>query len=258
MRIVACVRLALDWNLSTKDFRIEAGTWKPVVSFPRTRIDQYDEIAVEIALQARKLAAGAVVHALTAGPAAQDMALRHALSMSADKASRVDFAEPVGPAKARAIAHAVRNIPDCAVVLAGRTGSEAGSGSTGPMLAEALGWPLLSNVTAIESLSDAGWRMLCETVDGMHLVKGAGPVVATVTNAKSNVPRPPGMKDKIRAHREPIEIIPHTEAHAPFVASLVKRHIPQVSRSCRFVKGSAREQAQAVAAAILSASGGMQ
>ena len=256
MRIVACVRLALDWNLSTKDFRIEAGTWKPVVSFPRTRIDQYDEIAVEIALQARKLFPGSLVHALTAGPASQDMALRHALSMSADKGSRVDVIEPGGLTKARALAHAVGNMSDCAVVLTGRTGSEVGSGTTGPMLAEALGWSFLANVTVIESLAESGWRMQCETVDGMHVVEGTGPVVATVTNAKSNVPRPPGMKDKIRAHREPIEVIGFADTNAPGTAALARRHIPQVSRSCRFVKGGAQEQAQAVVASIRSASGG--
>ena len=38
MRIFVCVKQALDWNASTKDFRIDAATHKVSVSFARYRI----------------------------------------------------------------------------------------------------------------------------------------------------------------------------------------------------------------------------
>ena len=255
MRIVACVRLALDWNFSTKDFRIEPDTWKPVVSFPRHRIDQYDEIAVETALQTRALMPDSVVHALTLGPSTQDMALRHALGMSANKASRVDAEDAPGPSKARALASAIGAISDCSLAVMGRTGSESGSGSTGPMVAEALGWPCVTNVIAIESVDGNTFRMLRESGAGVHVVTCKGPVVVTVTNAKRNVPRAPAMKDKIRAHREPIEVIVPSGMSKASPVKIVKRHIPQINRTCRFLSGSPKEQAGIVADCIRAAMG---
>ena len=68
MQVIVCIREALDWNLSTRQFRIDPKTFEPVVAHARYRIDQFDEIALETALQYRELSGG-TVRALCVGSA---------------------------------------------------------------------------------------------------------------------------------------------------------------------------------------------
>lgn len=257
-RIAVCVRRALDWNLSTKDFRIDAATGEPVLSFARYRIDQFDEIGLELALQA-KAGSNAAVHALTAGAAANEDALKHALAMGADAAT-LALAEPMAPGMAPALLAAAARRANAQVVVCGRTGSERGTGTTGPLLAELLGMPLVTNIVRLQR-SDNSWICEREHGEGYQRVEIAGPFVATVTNAPSNVPRQPTLKDKMRAHRQAIEVLDaqalaaHVDPGAAAVADLelVRRYVPQLSRQCRRIAGDVREQAQVVAQYIATA-----
>jgi len=258
MRVITCVRRSLDWTLSTKDFRIDQQTYEPVISFPRYRIDQFDEIAVEVALQyATSDAAGSCVHALGVATRKEDDALKHAVSMGAAAATLIT-AENDGAPAAGLLAAFIRRHTDAGIVLCGRTGSGNGSGSTGPLLAELLGWPLVSNVIRI---SRAGPLHVCqrESDDGYEQVALATPFVASITNAPCNMPRVPGLKDKTRAYRTPIEIVDSVAlrqeaAWQPVAvqpARLKRRFVPVTSRGCRRLDGAIPEQARSLAEYIV-------
>ncbi len=260
-RIVSCVRQALDWNLSTKDFRIDRQTHEPVVAFARYRIDQFDEIAVEVALQAKQKA-GAAVHAVSAGTKGSEDVLKHAIAMGADSATLVDV-DAAGAAEIDApalLAAAVRELGGADIVLCGRTGSERGTATTGPLLAELLGLPLITNVVRIER-DEGGWICQREEGGGYERVRVGGACVATVTNAPFNVPRVLTLKDKMHAHRQQIEIVPAQEIaqntqYRPCRVTqieLMHRYVPQLSRQCRRLTGELSEQARVVAEYIASA-----
>jgi electron transfer flavoprotein beta subunit len=265
LRIAVCVRRALDWNISTKDFRIDAATGEPVLTFARYRIDQFDEIALELALQAKESSRAAVassraaVHALTAGAAANEDVLKHALAMGADAAT-LSLAEAMAPGAAPALLAAAARRANAQLVLCGRSGSERGTGTTGPLLAEMLGVPLVTNVVRLTQGGN-GWTCEREHGAGYQRVELAGPFVATVTNAPSNVPRQPSLKDKMRAHRQAIEVLDAQALGSPADGAgsavadleLVRRYVPQLSRQCRRVAGEVHEQAQLVAQYIASA-----
>ena len=207
MRLFVCVKQALDWNASTKDFRIDPATHKVSVSFARYRIDQFDEIALEVALQYRTQHGGQV-SALTAGPADADDVLRHAFAMKADQAVLVERAnEKVSTAAllAAAIRHK-ENAEGGAIILCGRTSSDNGTGQTGPALAEHLGLPFVANVVQIDGEENA-WLCRCETADGYETLKVTTPFVASVTNANTNIPRVPTMKDVMQAHRAKLQAV---------------------------------------------------
>jgi len=258
MRVISCVRRSLDWTLSTKDFRIDQQTYEPVISFPRYRIDQFDEIAVEVALQyAATEAAKACVHALGVATRKEEDALKHAVSMGAAAATLV-AADNDGASAAGLLAAFVRRHADAGIIVCGRTGSGNGSGSTGPLLAELLGWPLVSNVIRI---SRDGPVHVCqrESLHGYERVAVAGPFVASVTNAPCNVPRIPGLKDKTRAYRLPVEIVDSAALMqegdwrpvATPLPHLKRRFVPVTSRECRRFDGDIPEQARALAQYIV-------
>lgn len=256
MQIFVCVKQALDWNASTKDFRIDPKTNDVTVSFARYRIDQFDEIALEVGLQYRDRQGGEV-RAVTVGGDDADDVLRHAYAMKADHASLID---PNGSeaSKPELLAAAIRHY-GAGIVLCGRTSSAGGSGQTGPAVAEWLGVPFLANVVHIEG-EENDWLCRCETASGYEVLQVTEPFVATVTNADSNLPRVPTMKDIMRAHRSKFEtlgadvLVPASAAACRQQTRVLKRYIPTTSRSCQRICGEPQEQARALAQYIRSVS----
>lgn len=252
MQVIVCIREALDWNLSTKQFRIDPATFEAVVAHPRYRIDQFDEIAMETALQFRD-ASGGTVRAICVGTADSEDTLKHALAMQADAATLIETEQASGSA-ARLLAAAIEREPDAGIVLCGRVSSDHGTGQTGPMLAELLKRPFVSNVTHIEG-ADHDWRCTRETPTGHEVLRVTQPFVATVTNAPHNVPRVPAMKHVMQAHRKTIDQVAAAnlavEVHNP--VSVVRRHVPVNLKGCHFIKGTAAEQARELAAYLRAA-----
>lgn len=114
-----------------------------------------DESALELALRLRETAGrNAPLRVLSVGPARAEAALREALAVGATHALRIwdgSFAESNPPLTARLLAAALRRegLPD--LLLCGARSSDQGSGLVPALLAEELGWPLLTDVTRIEA-----------------------------------------------------------------------------------------------------------
>jgi electron transfer flavoprotein beta subunit len=257
--VFVCVRQALDWNVSTKDFRIDRDTNEPVVAFARYRIDQFDEIAVEVTLQAiaGSSASDSLVHAVSVGsPAAQDV-LKHAIAMGAAQGTLVEHSATSDTSVPGLLAAATLRVCSEPVVLCGRTGSERGSGVTAPVIAEVLGTPFIANVVRMERHAE-GWVCQRESATGYERVLVKGPFVASVTNASFNVPRVPSLKDKMRAHRQSIDSVPAAalvggdQGTACGLAPLHirRRHVPEVARQCTRLDGEVSAQAMALASYI--------
>jgi electron transfer flavoprotein beta subunit len=254
MQIFVCIKQALDWNASTKDFRIDPKTQDVVVSFARYRIDQFDEIALEVALQYRERTGGEL-RALTVGADDADDVLRHAYAMKADHATlveRIDSGASTPELLAAAVSHYGGGI-----VLCGRTSSGSGSGQTGPAMAEILGVPFVANLIHLEGRANE-WLCRCETAHGYEVLKVGTPFVATVTNSDANLPRVPTMKDVMRAHRAKFETLSaETLCASPRYSEqtrVLRRYVPTTSRACERIGGAPQEQAKALARYIRSVS----
>ncbi len=250
MQVIVCVREALDWNLSTKQFRIDPKTFEPVVAHARYRIDQFDEIAVETALHYRE-SPDITVRALCVGTADSEDTLKHALAMQADTATLVETTARVSTTAqaVQLLAAAIQREADVGMVLCGRMSSDYGTGQTGPMLAEALGRPFIGNLIRVEGEA-CNWRCTHETPTGHEVLHVTAPFVATVTNAPHNIPRVPTMKHVMQAHRKVIDIVAAAslQAEASTGMSVVRRHVPVNLKGCRFLQGTPEEQARELAA----------
>jgi electron transfer flavoprotein beta subunit len=109
----------------------------------------YDEFALEAALR-HKEAAGGEVTAVTLGGAGADKILKDAKAIGADHIVRIDH-EGWADSNAvqGALAAAVRDL-GAEVVYCGKSAADTGAGSTGPGLAERLGWASASNVVGFD------------------------------------------------------------------------------------------------------------
>lgn len=249
MKTFICIKQAIDWNASTKDLRIDPISNVATLSFARYCIDQFDEIALEVGLQYREKNGGEL-HAITLGAADSDDVLRRALAMHADHAVFVDRGNSMA-STAEALAASIRRYGG-GIVLCGRTSSMNGTGQTGPAIAELLSMPFVANVIRIEGAVN-DWFCHCETSGGYEVFRVTRPFVATVTNAESNLPRVTSIKDAMRAHRSKIETIKiesvldeSTLVHQQHTRVL-RRYIPNVSRSCLIVPGAPHEQVEVLA-----------
>ena len=141
--IVVLVKRVPDTNarIVVSGDRVDLSTVKWVIS-------PYDEFAIETALQ-HKEAAGGTVTALTLGPSDADKVLKDAKAIGVDEIVRLwddSWAELDSNGIQSALAQAVTGL-GAEVVYCGKTAADTGAGSTGPGVAERLGWASVSNIT---------------------------------------------------------------------------------------------------------------
>jgi electron transfer flavoprotein beta subunit len=155
MHIVVVVKMVPDL---VEELEIDADGRDLDRSFLTLRLNEFDEHAIEEALQLKSRQGGTVtVVALDTGQV--DEALFTCLAKGADRAIKVTG--DVGPAPANrtaaaALADVVRALPHD-LVLAGVQGADDRDGQVGILLAEALGLPHVSVVSGVEP---AGARVI--------------------------------------------------------------------------------------------------
>lgn len=207
-------------------------------------VNPFDELAVEEALRLREKHQGEVV-ALTVGPAALSEQLQTALAMGADRAIRVDAADPLDALQtAHALAHAVRKeAPD--LVLMGKLAIDAENGQVPLMLAELLDWPHASFASQIEVAADGkSAKVTCEVDGGLEFVSVDLPAVIT-TDLRLNEPRYASLPGILKAKKKPQDIIPLAEvADLPATGSRVAAYRALPARQKGEMVASAEELAQ--------------
>lgn len=178
-KIVVTIKQILDPSGFTVNRRRE----RIFVNREEYIINPADLNALEIALRVKDGDDSVEVIALGLGPARVDDALREAMARGADRGVLVsdpalaDLKTDTAGA-ARLLAAAVEKIGDVTLVVCGAAALDSGAGELPGRLAEALGWPILSKMYAIDE------------VDG-GLVRGSGRAVKLETDlpALLTVPR---------------------------------------------------------------------
>lgn len=205
MHIVVCLKQIIDPEVPFHLFRIDPVAKTQVRGGHPLVISSYDEVAVEVAIQAKEKFGGRVT-VVTLGTREALQALHQALAMGADAA--VLLCDPAFEgvdsfSKARILAAALRKIGDFDLVLCGRQAGDVEMGLVGPFLAEELGIPcvtLVSNVVA----GNGKVRLKRPTETGYEVLEASLPCLATITNDETNVPRYASVKGMRAAMKVPI------------------------------------------------------
>ena len=182
-------------------------------------VSPYDEFAVEAALRLKDATGeGETVSISLGGPAAGEQ-LRSTLAMGVDRAIRLDGEGSMdGLAVARALAAELKELnPD--LILCGMKAADDDQQQVGPMVAELLGLPCVTVVSALEKEGDT---LVChrEVEGGTEVVEVDLPAVVTVTKGE-NEPRYPSLKGIMAAKKKPLEEKP---AQVPAPRVKVRRY----------------------------------
>ncbi|HET89608.1 MAG TPA: electron transfer flavoprotein beta subunit/FixA family protein, partial [Chloroflexi bacterium] len=207
MHIVVCMKQVIDPEVPPHLFQIDPVEKKQIRGRQPLVISDYDEVAVEIALQLKEKTDGKVT-VVTIGDQESDESLHQALAMGADEAIRVtdpafETADAFG--KAHILAAALRQVGEFDAVLCGRQAGDVELGLVGPFLAEALDLPCATLIANVDP-TDGTARLKCPTETGYDILEAPLPFVATVTNDESNVPRYASVRGIMRARKAKIPV----------------------------------------------------
>ncbi len=184
-------------------------------------ISPYDEFAIENALR-HKEATGGTVTALTLGPAESDKVLKDAKAIGVDEITRVwddSWANLDSNGVQSALAEAIQGL-GAEVVYCGKTAADSGAGSTGPGIAERLGWASVSNV--IDVAFDGGITATTPAENGSAVVGISGNAVISCDKGNIKV-RKPNVKGIMMAKRAQVSLV---SASAPSPSVSIVSHTP--------------------------------
>jgi len=251
MNILLCLKQILDPEIPARDFHVDSERREAARGSANLVTNIFCENALETALQLREKSGAGQITVLSFGPASAEDTLRKALAMKADAAALVlnqGHPHPDPLLVARVLAAAIRKLGSFDLIMTGREAGDWGTGQTGALLAEELGWPCVSFVDQIAG--DGGkLRLRRQTDSGWETVEAEGPLVVTITNDEHNVPRIPKVRDVMISYRQPLTQWTLDELNlSPEVRSdhsyyeVVELFIPEKETSCEFITGNTLDE----------------
>lgn len=252
LRILVCLKQILDPEVPPRDFRVDSQRKQADASVAGMVTNIFCENALETALQLRESTGGEITALTFAAADAEDVVLRKALALKADTAVRIDnpLESRVGsPGSAAVVAAAVQKLGPFDLILLGRESGDWGEGQTAGLLAEHLGLPFVSLVDEIEA-TEEGLLLGRQTDFGHERLRANAPMVLSITNTESNVPRIPKTRDIMMASRKSITVMGLEElgmtadglAKQAGTVEVVDLVVPDKTIECELIKGDNSDQ----------------
>ena len=183
----------------------------------------YDEFAIEAALQ-HKESVGGTVTAITLGPESSEKSLKDAKAIGVDNLVRIwndGWSYMDSNAVQSALSQAVSNI-GATVVYCGKSAADTGAGSTGPGVAQRLGWPSLSNIVGIKYESES-LEVTQPGPNGQSIIGVNLPALISCDKGM-NEPRRANVRGIMMAKKATIEVL--ADIHSNSTISMVGHSSP--------------------------------
>ena len=252
MNIIVCMKQIFDPEIPPAKFKIDGGTLNvvPPEGIPPV-INPYDANAVELALQLKEKHGGKIT-VLTIGEGPVADAVKHALAMGADEGYIIQdeaFRGSDSFSIAAILTKAIAKAGDFDLLIFGRQAADWDEGLVGPIVAETLGLPLVTQAKEI-GVEGKEMRITRITLDGSQVFAAAMPAVVTV-GSEVGRPRLPSGMGIIKAARKQIPIWkgpdigiePNEVGPAVARRKLVKLFMPERGRTCEIISGEKPEEA---------------
>lgn len=207
MHAIVCLKQIIDPEIPPHVFRIDPVEKKQIQGTQALVVSAFDEIALEIALQLKEKASAKVTVVTLAGTEGKQ-ALHQALAMGADEAvllSDPAFEDADAFDKAHILAAALQKLGQFDIVLCGRQAGDVELGLVGLFLAEEMELPCISLVVNVEP-TDGKMRLRRPIEGGYEILEAPLPLLTTVTNDESNVPRYASVRGIRKAMRREIPV----------------------------------------------------
>lgn len=201
MKIIVCVRRVPDTATKVK-IASDGKTIDP--SGVEYAINPYEEYAVEEAARLKEKHGGEATMIMLTPSDAPTLIVK-TLALGLDKAIhlKVEQLPPDPLVTAKALAAEIKNHP-FDILLFGKKGVDDEQQQVGPMVAELLDIPCITQVVKIE-ISNGKCIAQREVEGGQQVVEASLPVALTAEK-DLNVPRYASLKDLLAARKKPIEI----------------------------------------------------
>jgi len=248
MKILVCVKQVPASN----ETRLDPVTNTIIREGIESILNPFDAFAVEEAVRLKERFGGHI-DALSMGiPSVRNM-LKRVIAVGADSAYLLSdraFAGSDTLATARTLAAAARKIGLPDLILCGRMATDGDTAQVGPMLAENLGIPHVTDVAAIESFENGAVTIRRLTDDGYQRVSVQLPALLTVLK-EINIPRLPSIGGILRGeaasvtvwNREELGINAEESGLKGSATHVVRSSRPDMKTECELLAGSLSEQA---------------
>ena len=222
-------------------------------------LNEWDDTALEAALQAiEKLGSGEVV-VVTVGPERAEATLRKVMAKGAHRGVRVwddslVGADPVTVARALA---GVAKLEEADLILTGAQSADQAQGATGTALARILGIPHTAVVLEMDWDGAGSLKLMRELEGGMgHAFELAAPAVVSIQTG-ANEPRYATMRMIKDAKKKPLEVVDGASVLDEGSAYSVRRmYVPEASGRAEMLEGSPDDVAAKIAEIIREKMGG--
>jgi len=177
--------------------------------FIRSRVNPFDEIAVEEAIRLKEAGTASEIVAISCGVQACQETLRTALALGADRAILVETDVELQPLAVAKILRAIVQKENPQLVILGKQAIDDDCNQTGQMLAALLGWSQATFASKVK-ISDApnGKRaeVTREVDGGLETIAIKTPAVVT-TDLRLNEPRYVTLPNIMKAKKKPLEVL---------------------------------------------------
>ncbi len=245
MRILCFLKAILDPEAPPGAIRFPGKVESGDVS---TVLGPFEGNALELSVQIAEASSGAFV-AVAMGDAAQDVALRKALALGAERAVRVDA--PVGFQDPLAVAQRLKAAAEAAggadLYVFGRQAGDWDMGVTAGLFAGLMDLPFVPLVQHAE-VTGQNLRLRREIAGGYEESLRTPPLVVSVTNGPGTLMRLPKVKDVMLANRKPIDVLQPAATEPSLELQEIAQ--AQVTRQGRMITGDTAQQAAGLAAEL--------
>jgi electron transfer flavoprotein beta subunit len=205
VKIAVCIKRVADMGARFKIGADGASVDETGIKFD---MSDFDEWAVEAALQLNEKHGGGEVTVISLGPDAAQETIRKALAMGADKGVHLKADGTVfdGFAVAQALAAELKE-GGYDLILFGRLAVDSSAGVTGAMVAELLGLPCVTAVCKLDITAGAGTAER-QVEGGVEQLSFPLPALCTIDQGLVTQARYPSLKGIMAAKKKPLESKP--------------------------------------------------
>lgn len=252
MNIVVCVKQVPASN----EARMDPVTNTVIRENVESILNPFDAFAVEEAVRLKARCDGSSVMAISMGVPSAAQMLRGVIAVGGDQAMLLTdraFAGADTWATANALASAIGILPQPDLILCGRMATDGDTAQVGPMLAEVLDIPHVTDVAEIVEAGEHSVVVRKLTDDGYQVLQVPLPALLSVTK-EINVPRLPSIAGVLRGAEAEVQICsaaqlgvdPARVGLAGSVTKVVRTMRPDHRVKSEVLEGSVPEQTRAL------------
>jgi len=206
MKILVCIKQVPDME---SKFKVDAaGTWYDSADLA-WRMNEYDEYAVEQAVQLKEQLGDGDITVLSIGPDKVKETMKKALAMGCDRGVHVSDDEVAArePLQIASVIAKYAADKDFDVIFTGMQSQDRGSGQVGVLIAEILGMPSVTTVVEF-ALTDGSVTAKRELEGGIKAVVSVATPALFTCQLGLNTPRYPTLPNIMKAKKKELLTVP--------------------------------------------------